>query len=580
MTLWWWLMMIAPLVGATCVFAVGGDEPAAFTEEAVARGLVYEVRPFSALEPNTFGEGLAIVDLNGNGHQDVILMGHSSKMVGIFENDGTGHFIDRSFHLVDGQPVAKVVAPLASGIAAADFTGNGLKDVYITLAAEMGQMSQPNILLRNEGDFNFTIVSAEAGVGNTGFGHTAMWGDIDNDGWLDLYVVNYTLPSQAADPSFRNKLYRNLGDGTFADISVGSGVDDPGFGLSGVLADINHDGWLDLMVTNDKGMAYIPNRAWRNNQGQFEDICSTSGLCLEMWAMSSAAGDVTGNGYVDFYVTNLPHHAGYNGWNALHINQGDETFIEQCTEAAVCQFIFAWASFFFDFSNNGWQDLFVVNQTQEDHLFANHGQFPLINVGEATAIEGYPGVSYSSAYGDLTGNGALDIISCNQGNDGVAFNVQLFINHEGVKRNWVRFNVAGQDGNLHAIGANIQITAGGHTQWREVYAGGNNYKAQNELVFHFGLDEADHVDSILVNWPGGQVSRTLSNYPGNQTWTLYPPAMLGDANSDGVIDMSDLLALLSGWGELQSGSEIMDINGDGVIDVSDLLALLAMWGAN
>lgn len=555
-----------------------------YTEEAVQRGLVYAMQPKPS-DDLTIGNGagIAIADLNNNGHNDIIVMGRHDGVVGFFENDGTGHFTDRSYTTDEaGNPVPKVVLQRASGIAVADYNGNGRRDVYLTQSMNVSTGEpNPDVLLRNDGDFNFTDVTEEAGVANIGNAEGAAWADIDNDGWLDLYVTNFTLPSTAGDPAFRNRLFRNRGDGTFEDVGVEQGVDNDGLSFTAAFSDTNRNGWLDLYIANDRGHLsnFSPNKLWLNDAGQYEDACDTSGACIGLWAMCVGVGDFTNNGYPDFYSTNVAHPAGYNGWNALLANQGDGTFIEQCPETGVCQLITSWAGIFFDFSNNGWLDLYVCNEFVSNTLLGNFGTFPVSNITNLANIGGGSGHSFNAAVGDITGNGALDLVLNNTGLNGQSKNVQLFINHEAVNRSWARFHVVGPDSNRYAIGSNIEVTTGSHTQWRELYAGGNNFKAQNETVFHFGLDDATVMDQIVVNWPGGETTRTLQNYPANHTWTIYPPEMLGDANGDGVIDIEDLFALLAAWGPVTPGAEIMDMNGDGVIDTEDLFALLAALGA-
>ncbi len=564
------VFVVACTVACTmpCGAAYAIDGIAPFTEEAVSRGLLYQVQEWNGPTMQFQGFGCAIADLNGNGHQDVVVMGNGQGIVGVFENDGTGHFINHT----QTSNIPLLVKP--SGITLADYNGNGMLDIYITQ-----QFYEANVLVRNEDGFSFTDVTEQAGVGNTGYGEAASWADYDNDGWLDLYVVNYTFPTQASNPSRRNQLFRNNGDGTFQSVAVQLGVDDHGVGYAAVWTDINRNGWLDLYVVNDRGhlpSMFRANQLWRNDGGTFTNISEPSGTEIGMWAMGVAAGDFKGNGYPDFYITNLPNVGGYGGINPLLINQGDETFIDMHDEAGVGQFIFSWAPMFFDYSNNSHLDLYVCNQAHDNNLFANFGEFPVRTVTSQAGVAGTSGYSFNAAYGDVTGNGALDLLL----NDfGTVFpaNVKLYINHEGTKRNWIRYNVVGYEGNLRAIGANIDTRTGDRWQWREIYAGGNNFKAQNELVFHVGLDDAETADEIVINWPGGNVSRTLRNYPANFTWTIYPPERLGDSNSNGVIDATDLAFMLDAWGTVQPGTEMMDINGDGVLDVSDLLLLLASW---
>ncbi len=559
-----------------------GDGPAPFTEEAISRGVTYTVQPYGTSQANGFG--VAIADLTGNGHQDLLLMGASSGLIGLFENDGDGFFTNRSF-TDSGAP--RIVLQRPTGVAVADYNADGLLDVYITqeMKQSTGQLF-PNVLLRNDGQFQLPNVAVAAGVNNLGNSQGAAWADYDNDGLLDLYVANYLFPQYAANSAHWNKLFRNLGSGAFQDVAVGLGVADLGMTFTPAFTDMNRDGWLDLYIVNDRGHlpSLVPNQLWRNEDGSFVKLCdepSDSGACIGLWAMGVGVGDVTCNGYPDFYVTNIAHPAGYNGWNAFLINQGDETFVEHCPEAGVCSLATSWASIFFDFDNDGMLDIYVCNQVHPNRLYQNLGDGTFIDVADAVAAVGSNGWSYNAAVGDVNGDGAIDILLNNYGlAGGPAANVQLFINHEGASRKWIRFEVAGLPGssNLNAIGANIEITAAGKTQWREIYAGGNNYKAQNELIFHFGLGEATAVDQVVVNWPGGQAHRTLINYSANHQWTIYPPQVLGDSDNDGYIGVPDLIALLSGWGELIPGHEIMDVNGDGQISVPDLIELLAKWG--
>ncbi len=558
-----------------------------FTEEALLRGLVYETKDTGPGSVLAYGWGIGIADLNGNGHQDVVLTGAPGGVVGFFMNDGAGFFTDESFMPGDEgkdglKMVPKVIAKFPSGVAIADYNGNGMLDIYLTQRKSPFNIGQPNLLLRNEGNFRFIDVAEEALVANKGFSEGAAWGDVDNNGWLDLYVANFTLPSEffQAFPEFHNKLFQNLGNGTFADVGADQEVDDRGLGFSAAFTDTNRNGWLDLYLANDRGNepVFPRNRFWRNEQGTFVNACDTSQACLGLAAMCVGVGDFVGNGFPDLYVTNIPNPIGYNGWNPLLVNHGDGSFSEHCTDAGVCHEIISWAGIFFDCSNNGWLDLYVCNQYTDNHLYVNEGVWPVQDHAAELAVGGTPGASYNAAVGDLTGNGALDILMNDAGSNWGTRNVQLYINHEGAKRNWIRFSVVGEGANHHAIGANIEVVAGGHIQWREIYAGGNNFKAQNELVHHFGLGDAEVADQIRVEWPGGSTQRVLSGYPAQHTWTIYPASKLGNFNGAGAIGVFDLLALLETWGPVTPGYEMMDLNGDGAVNVFDLLLLLDRWG--
>ena len=137
--------------------------------------------------------------------------------------------------------------------------------------------------------------------------------------------------------------------------------------------------------------------------------------------------------------------------------------------------------------------------------------------------------------------------------------------------------MVGENPNPDAVGAIVHCFVEGDLQVSEVLAGGNNYRTQNELIAHFGLDDACTVDSVGVQWTDGQ-QRTLTGYNADKTWSLYPPSMLGDSNRDGEFTQSDLTDLLASLGPVQPGTEILDMNGDGKIGPRDWNLLLARVG--
>ncbi|MFI4896899.1 MAG: ASPIC/UnbV domain-containing protein, partial [Phycisphaerales bacterium JB059] len=184
----------------------------------------------------------------------------------------------------------------------------------------------------------------------------------------------------------------------------------------------------------------------------------------------------------------------------------------------------------------------------------------------------HDGISYNVSCADVDGDGDLDLLV-----QDVFGPLKLFINNEGSRRHWVRFRVVGENPNPNAIGAIVRCFVEGDLQVSEVLAGGNNYRTQNELVAHFWLDDACTVDSVGVQWMDGQ-QRTLSGYNADETWSLYPPSMLGDSNFDGEFTQSDLTDLLASVGPVHPGTEIHDMNGDGHIGAPDWNLLLARVG--
>ena len=494
--------------------------PPPFTDEAVARGVVF---PISSMSPQ-FGFGLGFADLDGDGDDDLVALGRSNGVVGIYENDGTGAFIDRS--------AASGIAPSSaySGVVSADYDADGDADLYLS------SWETPNVLLRNDGGFTFTDVGAALGVDDDGRGQGCTFGDYDGDGWLDLYVGNYTDPFGNDRP---NRLYRNLGGVAFVEVGEAMGVDDDQLLYQASFLDIDRDGDADLYLGNDKGAAGecagAMNLLFMNVAGSLVDITGPSGTegCVD--SMCIAIGDFDRNGFDDLYVT-----SNLNG-NALMMNQGNGTFVRLEVLAGVASFAVGWGAAFLDYDNDGHQDLYVCNFTEPNRLYTHDGTLPADDVAVAMGV-GDPGFSYTVAYADVDLDGDLDMAVSSLGE-----NLRLYINHAGGLRRSVRFRVVGIGPNRDAIGAQLRIEDEDGAQVRQVVAG-CNFKSHNELVAHFGVDSTELLGQLVVDWPGGEVSRVLTTVPTNAQWTILPPERLGDVNGDGVVTDADVTTFQACFG--------------------------------
>lgn len=532
--------------------------PRPFTEEAQGRGLSYEV-----LQNQTFGCGAAFSDLDGDGDPDLVLLGlttlGTAPTVGIFENDGSGAFIDHSASSgIPGQD-------LAAGVSAGDYDGDGDPDLYITA------WLRPNLLLRNDGNFTFTNVTGTAGfqgLDDEGAGSGSCWGDIDGDGWLDLYVTNRTTtaemqPPFTPDPT-PNRMFVNQAGQGFVEVAGLLGIDaddDPSFCAS--FFDYDQDGDADLYLSNDKGAATgcaTRNIFWENQgSGTFLDISQSSKTngCID--AMCVALGDYDNNLWTDIYVSNTPP------GNVLYLNQsGVGTFLEDAVAWGVVSYQIGWGSILFDYDNDGWQDLYVCQHRdfEPNRLFVHAGNPPATDQAYLLGIDD-AGESFVCARADVDADGDLDLLVSNRGEQ-----VKLFINHEGQRRSWVAIDVVGQGANQHAIGAQVQITAAGRPQYAEVIAG-SAFKSQDALTLHWGLAGASVVEQILGRWPSG-ATRQLTGYSAETRWSLYPPDRLGDAEGDGDVDLADFQALAACWDQpVAPGCEVFDMNGDAAIDLLD-----------
>lgn len=473
---------LAPVLGAA-------PQREAFLEQSVARGLAYVTDE----SVESYGVGMGFFDLNGDASPDVLLVGASNQAMAVYENDGDGYFTDRS--RTSGIPTC----PLACGIAAGDYDADGDLDVYVSCDGT------PNFLLRNNGALRFTNVAYGAGVDDVGYTHGCAWGDYDSDGWIDLYVAN-----RDADGLVPNRLFHNLGDGTFVDVAPALGVQalaDP-LTFQSSFFDYDNDGDQDLYLCTDKGegCVYTQNRLYRNLGGTFEDVTDKSGTEACVGCMGTGIGDFDGNGFFDFYCTNIPL------GNVLLMNQGNGTFLERATAAGMRSFRYGWANIMFDYNHDGRLDLYLCNTDGPNRLYEGTTPWPCPDVAPEVAVDDL-GFSYTTAIADLEGDGDLDLLLQNYGDA-----VKLFVNEEGEKHNWLQVRLVGREPNTSAFGAKVRVSAAGVIQMRESRSG-VGFKSTSTFALHWGLGSATIVDRIRVDWPYGGHT-VLEDVPINRRITI------------------------------------------------------------
>jgi hypothetical protein len=567
---------LAALFLLVASLSVAAAPPAPFTEEALSRGL-----NFTAAYPQFqgyVGQGCGFVDLDSDGDPDIVIIGRSDGRIGIFENTGGGMFVDRSL---------TSLIPLMTeqeGFAAADYNADGLIDLYITQSNNTA-----NYLMRNNGGFTFTNATNAAGVGNGLQVHTgASWGDYNNDGWPDLHVCNY---GQA------KALYKNNGNGTFTSQASSLGLTaSTALSFQTVWSDYDRDGDVDLYLSNDRApLGKPPNVLWRNDgfpsPGTFTDVSVASGAGVSIFSMGLGAGDLDNNLYPDYYVTNVNTLDSngtvidYEGTNPLLMNQGNGTFIESTATWAVTDDATSWAAVFFDWDNDGYKDLYVVNQFEPNKFYHCTGSPACVEMAALLGIRGaYDPVynptrdpatiaKFNAAVADVDGDGDVDLLlnplcSATEAN----CHAQLFINHEGETRSSVGYRIVGISPNRNAIGAGVETTAGGLSQFYEIYAGGNGYLGQNELTMTVGLGAATKVTQTKVRWPSGGPTRTLTGLPAGHTWSIYPPARLCDLTGNGLThaDFDGFVTCFNAG--FSAGCEMMDYNGNSEIYFDDAIS--------
>jgi hypothetical protein len=412
------------------------------------------------------------------------------------------------------------------GVAAADFDNDGRVDVLLTAVGQ-------NRLFRNTGTGVFADVTAKAGLANRrAFSTSAMWFDYDRDGWLDLLICNYVQWTPEGDifcsadgktktyctpEAYRGStswLYRNRGNGAFEDVTARAGLFDVTSKSLGVtLLDYDQDGWPDVFVANDTQ----PNKLYRNNRdGTFTELGLKSGLAFSeegraRAGMGADAADVDNSGRPVVAVTNFS-----GEMLGLYAPLGDGQYVDRAPRSDVgraTRQTLGWGCFFFDVDLDGLQDLLVVNghldaalaraerqvrYAETPHLFLNRGaRFDDVAAAVGPAFAD-PKVGRGAAFGDIDGDGDLDIVLTS--NNGRVF---LYRNDLRNGNGYLRLRLRGTRANRDGIGARVTVTLGGVTASRIVRTG-SSYLSQSELPATFGLGRASKADRVVVDWPSGR----------------------------------------------------------------------------
>ncbi|NKB69761.1 MAG: T9SS type A sorting domain-containing protein [Candidatus Latescibacteria bacterium] len=392
-----------------------------------------------------------------------------------------------------------------------DYDNDGDTDWY-TAGGE-----EDNFLFRNEGDGTVTNVAAAAGVEPKGpevWTEPIAFFDYDRDGWLDLFVGNnYNAEGKGAD-----FLYRNEGDGTFADIAAAAGIERPQATEAAVFGDVDNDGWDDLFAGGARAADFL----YRNEgDGTFADIAAVAGIerPAESRIFTALFFDYDNNGNLDLFLPMSSEHA-----NQLYRNDGDGTFTEVAAAAGVAAEELGllrdgfgdvprgFAAVSGDLDNDGWVDLVVPHRAGDlaaDYLYRNRGDGTFEDIGAQVGPIGNGDDLYASL-GDFDGDGFLDLF-VNHFNIAAGREKALYRNL-GNDNHWLHIELVGIESNRSALGARIRVEAGGLAMTRLL--------GRNEtLVAEFGLGTNEGADLVEVRWPSGRVEQWV-DVPGDQVIRL------------------------------------------------------------
>ena len=497
----------------------------------------------------TMTGGVALFDYNNDGLLDIFFTNgaeipslekrDSSYSNRLFRNNGDGTFTD-----------VTVRAGLAGigysmGVAAGDYDHDGFVDLYVTGVNH-------NQLFHNNGDGTFTDVTTKAGVSGVipKYGKTwsvaAGWFDYNNDGLLDLLVINYLdydLKTAAAcstnkiatycSPNYfqglPNILYRNNGDGTFTDVSSPSHIAEYiGKGMGVAFADYDNDGFTDIFISNDT----FPNFLLHNNgDGTFTDEATVSGVAYTedgktVAGMGADFRDLDNDGRPDIF-----HTAMFGDSFPLYENLGKGEFLEATRAAELAgptSRLTAWGTGAFDFDNDGYKDLFTANAAILDNsmevehrpfalpnsLFHNRGNFTFEDVSAKAGPDfTIPAPHRGAAFGDLNNDGKIDaVVTVLNGPPEILINRSTNHNH------WIILKLVGVADNADGLGTRVKITTANGSQYNEATTA-VGYNSSSDKRVHFGLGDATVIGAIELSWPTG-VHQALKSVKVDQVLTV------------------------------------------------------------
>jgi hypothetical protein len=492
------------------------------------------------------GGGVGLLDYDLDGFLDIYFVNGSTledfrKGVNygnaLYRSNGDGTFTDVTAKAgVAGRGWAQ-------GCAIADYDNDGYPDIYILCL-------NGNVLYRNNADGTFTDTTEKSGLSGGRWSTSAGFLDYDRDGDLDVYVANnievdirrHPLAFKGPECEYRgarvmcgprglpgalDAMYRNNGDGTFADVTVDAGVVEKHacFGLGVTVGDYNNDGWPDIYVANDSTPSYL----WENQKnGKFEEVALLAGVAVSDDGMEQAGmgidfGDYDNDGWLDITKTNFSL-----DYNNLYHNERDGSFVDRSKQTGMAQVTMpfvSWGTRFVDYDNDGWKDVIVAaghvyphllnNPVQGEQylqrrlLFRNQGNGKFLDV----ASESGPGImqeksSRGLAAGDLDNDGDVDFAIVN-----IDDAPSILRNDGGNARNWLIVKLKGTTSNRFGIGARVTVKAGQVVQTGEVTTASSIFSASDSRL-HFGLGQEAGAD-LEVRWPDGKL-QAVKAVPANR----------------------------------------------------------------
>ncbi len=520
-------------------------------EDVTAKSGIHFLHSFGEKDLRTIlegtGSGCAWLDYNNDGLLDLYvvngrhvegLTNHSAPdsvdaTNHLYRNNGDGTFTDVTVQAgVPGKG-------FGVGVTVGDFDNDGHEDIYVT-------NYNSAILYHNNGNGTLTDITTKAGVDNPYFGTGAAFLDYDRDGRLDLFVGNYLkfesgyqlyysaehYPGPLSYAPEVNRLFHNNGDGTFTDVSQTSGIaSEPGRAMGVAVGDYDNDGWPDIYVANDTMASFLYHN---NHNGTFTDVASTLSVDYGQngeaaTAMGPVFGDYDNDGWQDLFVSDARYHRLYH--NPGKAGGPFQDVTDPSGVGAVSGQYAGWASGFFDFDNDGWKDIFIVNGgmawlvPMESMLLRNNGKGTFTDVSmQAGGFFKEKIVGRGACFADYDNDGYTDAyITTLQGEGILLHNTPP----PGKRNHWLTIKLVGTRSNRDGYGTSLEAITDGQHQYLQATPQ-SGYLSQNDPRPHFGLGQHAVVDTLILHWPSGTV-QTLTHIQADQILTVTEPAPTASA---------------------------------------------------